>query len=74
MSERVEGHIKWFSHQKRYGFIQRKDGEADVFVHANDFRNGSETYWLADGNKVGFEVVQAAKGPRAIDVVVLESA
>jgi CspA family cold shock protein len=74
MSERVEGNIKWFSHQKRYGFIQRKDGGTEVFVHANDFREGSQTYWLSDGDKVGFEVVQADKGPRAIDVVVLESA
>ena len=73
MSERVEGSIKWFSHQKRYGFIQRKDGEAEVFVHANDFREPSATYWVADGDKVGFEVVQATKGPRALDVVLLPS-
>jgi CspA family cold shock protein len=71
MSERSRGLIKWFSHQRGYGFIQRRDGRPDVFVHANDFRNPPDVHWLVEGNAVEFEVRQAPKGPRAVDVLVL---
>jgi CspA family cold shock protein len=71
MSERVKGHIKWFNHGKRYGFIRRDDGMRDVFVHMNDFRSPSDAYWVRDGNPVEFSVEQASKGPRAVDVVLL---
>ena len=29
----AEGTVKWFSNEKGYGFIERGNGEADVFVH-----------------------------------------
>lgn len=68
---RVRGKVKWFSHQRRYGFIQRDDGLRDVFVHANAFRSESDAYWVREGDAVEFEVEQAPKGPRAVDVVVV---
>jgi CspA family cold shock protein len=73
MTERVKGQIKWFSHQKRYGFIQRDDGQRDVFVHVNAFRSRTDAYQVQDGDSVEFGVVQATKGPRALDVVVLNT-
>jgi CspA family cold shock protein len=71
--ERVRGRIKWFDHQKRYGFIQRDDGLRDVFLHMNEFRSKTDVYWLRDGEAVEFEVEQAPKGPRAVDVVVVRA-
>jgi CspA family cold shock protein len=70
--ERVRGKIKWFDHRKRYGFIQRNDGLQDVFVHTSEFRSTSDVYWVRDGDVVGFKVEQTLKGPKAVDVVVLE--
>jgi CspA family cold shock protein len=72
-NDRERGRVKWFSHEKRYGFIRRGNGQPDVFVHMNDFRDVMDAYWLAPGNLVEFTVEQAPKGPRAVDVVVIES-
>lgn len=69
MTERVRGTIKWFNPEKRYGFIRRIDGLSDVFVHMSDFRSQADAYWVREGVAVEFEVVQAPKGPRAVDVV-----
>ena len=71
-TRRVRGTIKWFNHRKGYGFIQRDDGIQDVFVHANEFRSESDVYWVRDGDAVEFEVEQVSRGPKAVDVTVLE--
>ena len=71
-TKRVRGTIKWFDHRKRYGFIQRHDGLQDVFVHTNEFRSTSDVYWVRDGDAVEFEIERAPKGPKAVDVTVLE--
>ena len=71
MSERIKGHVKWFDHRKRYGFIQRNDGLKDVFVHQNEFRSTADVPWLRDGDAVEFEIEQTPKGTSAVDVIVL---
>jgi CspA family cold shock protein len=71
MSERIKGRIKWFSRQKRYGFIRREDGTSDVFVHMNEFQSRDDAIWLREGDPVEFEVEQTPKGPSAVEVVVV---
>ena len=73
-SDRLQGHIKWFNHQKRYGFIRRSDGRNDVFVHTNEFRHRSDGDWVAEGDPVEFVIEQTAKGPSAADVVIVRPA
>lgn len=70
-TERIQGKIKWFSHQKRYGFIQRADGLDDVFVHMNEFRVKQDAYWAKRGDAVEFTMEQTSKGTSATDVVIL---
>ncbi len=65
------GTVKWFDDAKGYGFIEREDGE-DVFVHYSGIV-GEGYKSLAEGAKVEFDVEQDAKGPRAANVVVIES-
>lgn len=58
------GTVKWFKKEKGYGFIKAEDGR-EVFVHVNDVVGGS----LRDGQRITFEVEQAQKGPKAVNVV-----
>jgi CspA family cold shock protein len=46
-----EGSIKFFDHNRGFGFIKPDDGAADVFVHVTQVRSGAE---LAEGDRVQF--------------------
>jgi CspA family cold shock protein len=66
----AEGTVKWFSNEKGYGFIERGNGEADVFVHFSAI-NGDGYKSLTEGQRVSFEVVQGDKGLQAANVQAL---
>ncbi len=66
----AEGTVKWFSNEKGYGFIERGDGEQDVFVHFSAIA-GEGYKSLTEGQRVSFEVVQGDKGLQAADVQAL---
>jgi len=66
----AEGTVKWFSNEKGYGFIERGNGEADVFVHFSAIA-GDGYKSLTEGQHVSFEVVQGDKGLQAANVEAL---
>ena len=66
----AEGTVKWFSNEKGYGFIERGNGEADVFVHFSAIA-GDGYKSLTEGQKVSFEVVQGPKGAQAANVMAI---
>ncbi len=66
----AEGTVKWFSNEKGYGFIERGNGEADVFVHFSAI-NGDGYKSLTEGQRVSFDVVQGDKGLQAANVQAL---
>ena len=61
-----EGTVKWFNDQKGYGFIA-DDGGKEYFVHHSSIE-GSGFKSLQEGDRVSFEIEQAAKGPQAVKV------
>lgn len=72
MAERETGTVKWFNAGKGYGFIERDNGEGDVFVHYSAIQSsGFKT--LDEGERVEFNVVDSEKGPQAQDVSSLSS-
>lgn len=65
-----KGTVKWFNNQKGYGFITAEDGK-DVFVHFSGLNmEGFKT--LEEGAAVEFDITDGAKGPQAVNVVVVK--
>jgi len=69
----LRGTVKWFAKEKGYGFIERSDGEKDVFVHYSDIE-GSGRRDLEEGQFVEFRIGQGKRGDKAVEVVVLQTA
>jgi CspA family cold shock protein len=67
----MTGVIKWFNDAKGYGFIQREDGGADVFVHFSALPQTGGYRSLAEGQRVQFDIVQERGKDRAANVVLL---
>lgn len=63
----MEGTVKrWLV---SYGFIGTPEADEDVFVHLSDVNSGLP---LEEGQKVTFEIEEEPKGPKAINVDVIE--
>ncbi|MFZ7102401.1 MAG: cold-shock protein [Peptococcaceae bacterium] len=61
------GTVKWFNAEKGFGFIERENGEGDVFVHFSAIqKEGYKS--LNEGEKVEFEIEDGPRGPQATNV------
>lgn len=65
-----QGTVKWFSDTKGYGFIEQEDG-TDIFVHFSAIQ-GEGFKTLKEGQMVEFDIEEDPRGPKAINVRVLE--
>lgn len=67
MGDKQRGKVLWFDKGRGYGFIQPDGMTRDVFVHFSSIDASGYRFLQAD-QIVTFEIVQAAKGPQAINV------
>ena len=65
-TERERGVCKFFNNT--YGFIERRDGKPDVFVHFTAILGDASFKTLSPDEPVEFEVVDGLKGPMAVRV------
>ncbi len=65
------GIVKWFDNERGYGFISTNEGN-DVFVHHSNVKEDGTNKDLHEGESVSFDIIQAEKGPSAINVHKLE--
>jgi len=62
--EKLKGAVKWFDTEKGFGFIERGDGEGDVFVHQTEiYAEGFRS--LAEGEEVEFTMKEGSNGKMA---------
>lgn len=64
------GTVKWFSHQKGYGFIEYDEGE-DIFVHFTGIKMEGFRK-LDEGQRVEFRAVEGSRGLQATDVIPID--
>ena len=62
-----QGTVKWFNHEKGYGFIRPDDGGEDLFVHYSGIA-GEGFKSLDEGDKVTYEEALGRKGMQAQNV------
>jgi len=53
--------------EKGFGFIEQDNGE-DVFVHYSDIKSDKQYKTLDKGTEVEFEIVEGARGLKAVNV------
>ena len=66
----MEGTVKFFNRRKGFGFVSGED-EKDYFVHFTALKQGT---FLRDNDKVSFDAEEGDKGPKAVNVTLLEKA
>lgn len=54
------GTVKWFDSKKGFGFIQRDEGDKDVFVHISAVEKSGMTT-LNEGQKISFDIEKDEK-------------
>ena len=62
----MQGTVKWFNHQKGYGFIQPEDGGNDAFVHISAVEEAGLSS-LDEGAKVEYELTEGRNGKVAAE-------
>ena len=62
----MRGTVKWFNHQKGYGFIEPEGGGNDAFVHISAVERAGLP-GLNEGEKVEYELTEGRNGKMAAD-------
>ena len=72
--QKINGKTKWFNPEKGYGFITSRDGKDYFFPKSSLANRNIDAFSVGTGDLVLFRGQAAKKGPRAIDVHIVESA
>ena len=59
--KREQGIVKWFDASRGYGFIQRREGETDIFVHFSAIQTKESYKTLSPDQPVEFELSSSPK-------------
>jgi cold shock protein len=68
----VWGKVKWYSPEKRYGFVELSDGSGDAFLHATALA-GIGISSLQPGETLEFRVAPGQRGRQVTDVISVDS-
>jgi cold shock protein len=65
---RQQGVIRRYLPERGFGFIEINEGEADIFLHCSELRQGVPPSAIRPGVQVSFDVSHKSGRPRATDV------
>ena len=65
----MQGTVKKWLEFKGFGFIEPDKGGDDVFIHNSEIKGAHD---LKEGQKVEFDVENSYKGPKAINLRIIE--
>jgi cold shock protein len=68
----ADGTVAWYDEGKGFGFITPDSGDGDVFVHVRALADGLT--WLAEGDRVAYDVAEGDRGPQARNVGLVRGA
>jgi CspA family cold shock protein len=68
--EKTTGVVKWFNAAKGFGFIGKSEGgEKDIFLHGGELKkSGLVPEDVGEGDVLSFEVQDAPRGPKAVNI------
>jgi len=66
----IDGTVKWFNHEKGFGFVACEDGGKDVFVHISVVERAG-LRGLDEGQRLAMKVARTQKGREATAVALL---
>jgi CspA family cold shock protein len=61
------GRVKWFNENRGYGFIRRREGGNEIYVHYSHIE-GEGFRTLSEGELVEFDISAGERGPEARNV------
>lgn len=67
----IKGMVKWFNVKSGYGFVQRMDTKADLFIHQSEiavFNPNKSRKSVGENENIEFDVAKGAKGLEAVHV------
>jgi len=71
-SGRLTGRVVWFNDKRGFGFLQRDDGQEDLFCHySNIIAEDGQFKTLTAGQLVSFGIGANQRGPQAVEVEVI---
>ena len=65
----MQGTVKKWLDFKGFGFITPDTGGDDVFIHNSEIKGAHD---LIEGQKVEFDVESSYKGPKAVNLTIIE--
>jgi CspA family cold shock protein len=65
------GTVKWFDHDKGFGFITPDAGGDDLFAHVSEVHGGEGFTAFVETQKVSYETKRGDKGLQAVNITPL---
>jgi cold shock protein len=68
----VQGRVKWFNPNKRYGFVELSEGAGDAFLHASVLARAG-IGGVLPGETLELRIAPGQRGPQVTEIIAVDS-